>query len=487
MVPRLIDIATNSNANAEDIMAKLVVEPLSRSCPHPNIQHYSSTASHAMQSNELQRINMYCLSLVKPVPENSILRESADGRERNDPGKWPTQSPRYSQMVTIVPLSGECMRELFKAYILSDTPLFRREWVISSVYADSHSNEIDIDSKLRRHFQEIASASAFDVLPDHSRYRGGFTCRKVSSSNDRVGSSQNRLKCMYALVFDENSFVESPSDDGVTSKQRAAKETEQHAYLVQFALSSERPSRHNSVSEGSSIDNVALERAIMKTPTRSSYHDSTAIGISEADAQRCSHIHTEDEQTFRTILLEEYDNSCSSGGDTVGHTAGGDGNGPKRIWDPTILSTVCRWRSCLCECAEGGGSGSNYLCTYHSELKAYLDDQHAKDGSPSESAKYLPRKAPMFAASGGGGGGGGADGSSSATTAVPEDAKKDVITIRAASTLLQVNLTTSTLIIPSLVVQLNVSLVVNFFLQNPLFYALFSTFERGKNGTLIFF
>lgn len=436
-------------SNVDEVIANLVVDSLSRSCPHPFIQHFTTVSPSLPPSNDIQRINMYCLALVKPIPEGSILRDSTDtvSHSQHDDKGAKILNPRLSQMVTSIPLSGECMRELVKAYVLLDTPLFQREW-LSGVNTESQSG-IDLDSQLRRKFHGIAITSAFDVLPDHSRDRGNSS-HKCMYSNDRIGSSQNRLKCTYALVMDDNKFVESSlGDDSIISKQvRLAKETEQHAYLVQYTLSSERPSRINSamrssfnVNEGSSIDNHALDRSLVG----SSYHDIATMGALEADAYRHSHIHSEDEHAFRAVLLEEYGSSSGGEGlnasDVINSTGNvTEGDGVKRIWDPTILSTVCRWRSCLCECSdsssqERSSQKNNYLCAYHSELKAFLDAQHAKDGSSSsassESAKYLPRKAPLFNTASTGGG---VDG----TTAAAEDAKKDVITIRAASTLLQV-------------------------------------------------
>lgn len=129
------------------------------------------------------------------------------------------------------------------------------------------------------------------------------------------------------------------------------------------------------------------------------------------------------------VLEDDHDegdgDTGTAGSDSpVGHGGGGGAaQASKRRWDPSILSTVCRWRSCLCDSALLRVGKSNtfkqkQLCSYHLELKEYLDSRGGKQGA-TESAKYLPRKAPNFNAS-----------------ALAEK-KRDMMTIRAASTLLQ--------------------------------------------------
>ena len=109
--------------------------------------------------------------------------------------------------------------------------------------------------------------------------------------------------------------------------------------------------------------------------------------------------------------------------------------GKARKWDPFMLSTVCRWRSCLQE--QNGVKSPKYLCEYHADMCNRLDEQAAaaneangttggssgKRGSKnvvvSESVKYLPKKTPIAVPS-----------------SVPEE-KRDLFVIRSASTLLQ--------------------------------------------------
>ena len=90
-------------------------------------------------------------------------------------------------------------------------------------------------------------------------------------------------------------------------------------------------------------------------------------------------------------------------------------------WDPAVLSTLCRWRACLCEASDD--SSSKNLCRYHSQLRHFLDEKSqalAKGGKTvtSESTKYLPKRAPNL-------------------SSITSEVKRDLVLIRAASTLLQ--------------------------------------------------
>ncbi len=63
----------------------------------------------------------------------------------------------------------------------------------------------------------------------------------------------------------------------------------------------------------------------------------------------------------------------------------------KPKWDPTILWTFCRWRSCLSHST--ALPAPKYLCNHHSNLKALLDSRAGK-ASSSESTRFLPKKPP---------------------------------------------------------------------------------------------
>jgi len=94
---------------------------------------------------------------------------------------------------------------------------------------------------------------------------------------------------------------------------------------------------------------------------------------------------------------------------------GMQGGSVKKKWDNAILSTLCRWRACLCESTDE--PPPKYLCRYHSELKTFMDGRvNAKSPAAAESASYLPQKPPILSGSVG---------------------HRDMVLIRAASTLLQ--------------------------------------------------
>jgi len=63
-------------------------------------------------------------------------------------------------------------------------------------------------------------------------------------------------------------------------------------------------------------------------------------------------------------------------------------------WQHALLSSLCRWRSCMCDSSD---TSKRSLCQYHTELKHFMDARQ-KLSKPSltnmESAKYLPRKPP---------------------------------------------------------------------------------------------
>lgn len=117
------------------------------------------------------------------------------------------------------------------------------------------------------------------------------------------------------------------------------------------------------------------------------------------------------------------DSNSSAGVNSPMGPAGHGGAASKRRWDPNVLSNVCRWRSCLCDSAlQRVGKTNTFkqkqLCSYHLEMKDFLDGKGGKSNS-LESAKYLPRKAPNF------------------NSSAIQEKKRDMMTIRAASTLLQ--------------------------------------------------
>jgi hypothetical protein len=91
-------------------------------------------------------------------------------------------------------------------------------------------------------------------------------------------------------------------------------------------------------------------------------------------------------------------------------------------WDLSVLSALCRWRSCTSE----GFNKPPFLCNYHCELKEYLDCQCSTKRANSDSYKYLPRNIPMET-----------EIYCTMLSAFNSNSIRDLKMIRAASTLLQ--------------------------------------------------
>ena len=103
---------------------------------------------------------------------------------------------------------------------------------------------------------------------------------------------------------------------------------------------------------------------------------------------------------------------------------------------PSVLSTLCWWRSCQSEAS----STTSNLCAYHSDLKSFLDrdavtsstSTSSANSAPSDALKYLPRRVSTLPCT------------PTASTSVPEitleqynESYRDYFMIRAASPLLQ--------------------------------------------------
>ena len=133
------------------------------------------------------------------------------------------------------------------------------------------------------------------------------------------------------------------------------------------------------------------------------------------------------------MVEDDHDEGDTDPGDTTATPSNSNSNSSshhnssstKRRWDANILSTVCRWRSCVCDSTiQRIGKSNVYkqkqLCAYHMEIRDFLDARGKTKQGQLESSKYLPRKAPNF----------------NNSTKIAEK-KRDMMTIRAASTLLQ--------------------------------------------------
>ena len=258
----------------------------------------------------------------------------------------------------LLPLSQSCSMELLRSYL----------W--SSPSCDD------------RPVEHTRPMNGFDLLPDHSRVRRSF-----------AQAGDNILRHTYALLTDERfGMAEGPDDDPGSPQCGSSGRGQSCCYLVQ--LWSETAALAERSTKVSSEVHSAVNEAVI------------------------SHSHLQDDQLLRAMLIAFGQGLGQTAEQSISGVAGNSGSSSvgRKKWDSTILSTVCRWRACLCEATEN--PPPKYLCRYHSELKIFLDGRLSASTSTSaaESAKYLPQKPPS----------------------IPVHIEnKDLALIRAASTLLQ--------------------------------------------------
>ncbi len=241
--------------------------------------------------------------------------------------------------------------------------------------------------------------SSFALLPDHATGRG----------------STQRLRHTYFLMGDENVHASELGRDPATVSVRRP-----CLYLVQAWPLSNAPT-----ADCPTRGNDDWLRAIVDKHHCLHLKSGTLVGNTGGEGNGVQN-HAEAPSSKRPV------NTCVTKSDA---NAGEASPKTRRIvrsgdWDPAILSALCRWRSCLCESyrARSDKAGDSILCTYHNDLRVFLDRKPTKQsgaGSGSESAKYLPRKSPNVQLLG--------DGECSPMAS----SKRDALVIRAASSLLQ--------------------------------------------------
>lgn len=249
--------------------------------------------------------------------------------------------------------------------------------------------------------------SAFDLLPDHARLR------------ESLGGSSSKLHCSYFLLGDDNTFGNFPGE---------VRFSEPHScyYLLQVVNSDSKSGSASSLLSSSlgTADRVGVSLAQDNNFLHQLLHLYYQEGLK---FPFCIQIKG-DAATSATEAQKAPTSSRKTGASNSSGSSSGGGSTSARIakdpvtgggWDVNLLSTVCRWRSCLCDVPRNSsGSSSGFLCKYHDELRKSLE-RNSKGGS-SDIAKYLPRKVPNFTFASG-----------------LDESKKDSMTIRAASTLLQ--------------------------------------------------
>jgi hypothetical protein len=315
--------------------------------------------------------------------------------------------------------------------------------------------------------------SSLRVLPDEIRSVGiNIVSEKSMRGNDLdahpdVNSSGDKLNSTYVLMTDENSFSLQKSVDS-----NGGKIVQAVYYLIQFRkiASQEGMLDGNSIFLSTAASDGKCKSSSMAKNVDQSEHDdesfdqldSFAISANAASIQpiprilssavvdeflfqHCvsSHLHRHigddvlvhgvhsdrdpkagDSQSVQSRANPSNKQQGQSGeADIVDDSSNSSKKSSQNsIWDTSILSSMCHWRSCMCEAVGTTDAsprhemGNTNLCVYHSEMKKFLDSKATK-GSNLESSKYLPKKPPSL-------------------TNQPTQ-RKDLMTIRAASTLLQ--------------------------------------------------
>lgn len=287
--------------------------------------------------------------------------------------------------------------------------------------------------------------SSLQILPDQSRKLG---CGGSSSQNLQTPRhrDQQQLSHTYALLADENPFgLQQPIDAAGNKIVQAS------YYLIQLALVKSENFETDPIPLHQSADTLNASTNDYDDDFEKSGMDLSVVTkpISNAHPGDENHLlhYCVAEELRKQVKAESiivYSDTPKPSGinqqttfftqdrDEQGKTprtprrAPNDGedeeksesqsspsSSSKKSWDITVLSRVCHWRSCLCDV-----TGQGNLCQYHLEMKHFLDTRMSKGGT-LESSKYLPKKPPAF------------------SNQNMTEYKRDLMTIRAASTLLQ--------------------------------------------------
>lgn len=417
----------NSSPSSDEIRSAAI------RCPHPHLPTLAS------KSTDVPLTQLYGIVTLWPVDSNGILSEVSGDEGDGNSGE---SSPSRSKPATVMfPLEKQCMNELIYQYLWCDS-------------SKDHTFGHNLDTDCSENGTSSASVLIKDklslgvlgnivyLLPDHGRVRDILHNRTAGTANiSLVEQLKTQLNNTYALMSDENTLSLLPGKNDVdTIVKDSSKKNYQCYYLVQLQnvsdnieVASEAPKtkENDSLSMKSWGDSLFGKRELSTVAMDDKAFNRT---IQEYLVATCGF-------KVHSLVKLEPESSGKSSGKVVaiasvqqaeeiedGDTSGANNN-TKRKWDPSILSHLCRWRSCLCdelnarskviESGKATKSKKLYLCRYHIELKNYLDGGTTKKGE-LESAKYLPKKAPIFSSS-----------------ENMNELKKDLLTIRAASTLLQ--------------------------------------------------
>lgn len=274
-----------------------------------------------------------------------------------------------------MPLSLPCERELIRLYL----------WPHGS-QMDSGSIRDDLSTNAMPS-QFTSSASCVDLLPDDPVHRITTTIprndpieknspRKMQSNGSKSPHSANHsndINLQYRYAILRSDYVDSSSSGS-------------GYYFVQFRAKDD------------AID-LALHPDLL-TDSHPQTRRSSATTTTTSSSEMIPPIQN-NFIVFEQIIKGYRDGLTKTG---VSSSSSSSSKTPAE-YDPTLLSSVCRWRSCLSEsCRE---SSTKSLCFYHHHLKKYLDEEYLlqkeKNSSSSgttstsptnvkESSKYLPKK-----------------------------------------------------------------------------------------------
>ena len=384
-----------------------------QSCPHPYLPLLSSCDMSLVPIE-----SMYCLVRFTPLklsPTSNIIKSkkgpvASDGADNTDLRKSSdTSTSTVSSLLAMIPLVEECMQELTNDNIT----LAAADKVDEDVLSITPSSSAPTNSN---------DYTSLSLLPDHARNRlrsntcacnhkyalvddiVAFTANGTNS--DQVSSTIKKKQYLYFIQYVDRGTDNTVRNDAESIKSFNSDDDD--AYSADFCLEDElQPNIDISLHtrDDSLLKSILAARSshITSTPvSRPTSGSSVSRGQTDNTVDMGSNLDTIE----GTDTLYDDDTAASS----------------KRKWDPKVLSTICRWRSCICEADTNNRNMTNstkFLCPYHAELKLFLDNLPAtgKSGS-NESAKYLPKRPPNVALIG-------------------SDEKKDLVIIRAASTLLQ--------------------------------------------------
>ncbi len=305
----------------------------------------------------------------------------------------------------MMPLGAPCATELLRNYLWpSSKPSI--PVCISRSGSRNGTNEPNCDDSgnIGTH-RELYEASCLDLLPDDPSCRNMhlldpyFQCEGSRSS---AGSSNKKpaydLNHSYAIVtaelFEEYTGVQfhniTPVESNGNGRVDSTKQTStcrEGFYFIQFQ----------------NADNIELNDMLQSDLLASDGRSSSSHrgGLS-----------AHSDQDLMLHVLAARKEGVLGGGKSTAASRNSAAAG-----DLSILSTVCRWRSCLAEsCKE---SSSKYLCRHHFNMKHFLDNASKlkdKNGS-KESSKFLPKKGSI--------------------TISPDNGDRDLQVIRGSSTLMQ--------------------------------------------------